>query len=623
MNYASTLTNGSSSDHEALIQGDTGARLLGASTVTNFGVILGQGGVAVILDSAADTLVCEAGSSLMGAVNAGAGTIDVVSGAPMITGGVISSGAITGAGTLALAGGTSVFSAGASLAVARVAVSGATTAVNVEGDLQYAGVWAQSAGILSVAAGAHLDFTGAGDSFAGLVSVGDGASLGLTGAVDNAGLIALDGAGALTALVIGAGGVGLTGGGTVRLGLSGHDAIEGATAAAVLTNVDNTISGSGFLGRDGLGLINGAAGTIEAGDAHGLVLDTGADIVANAGLIEATGTGGLTIRSTSIDGSAGGTILASNGSHVALQGGVLIGGTLETAGSGTIRTAAGGGNGLDGTGSAIHNQGKFTVSNASALTLQGLLDNTGRLQLTASSAAATLTVGAAGAILSGGGHVLLSDSARNTIAGVSSATRLTNLDNVIAGAGRIGAGSLVLINQAGGEIIASQSAALIIDTGAATVVNAGVILARGAGGLTIQGAVANDGVLVTKAGVFTVMGAVSGTGHATLYGGTLDFTSDFSQRVIFAGASGVLELARSQSFTGAVFGFSHTGGTAFDLLDIAFGGSTQATFAGNANAGVLTITDGTHTARIDLRGDYLGDVFTATSDGHGGTRVVD
>ncbi|MGI9170806.1 MAG: hypothetical protein ACR2FH_11650, partial [Caulobacteraceae bacterium] len=42
-----------------------------------------------------------------------------------------------------------------------------------------------------------------------------------------------------------------------------------------------------------------------------------------------------------------------------------------------------------------------------------------------------------------------------------------------------------------------------------------------------------------------------------------------------------------------------------------------------ANAGVLTITDGTHTARIDLRGDYLGDVFTATSDGHGGTRVVD
>jgi hypothetical protein len=39
--------------------------------------------------------------------------------------------------------------------------------------------------------------------------------------------------------------------------------------------------------------------------------------------------------------------------------------------------------------------------------------------------------------------------------------------------------------------------------------------------------------------------------------------------------------------------------------------------------GVLTVTDGTHTAKIKLRGDYLGSIFTLSSDGHGGTLVRD
>ena len=44
---------------------------------------------------------------------------------------------------------------------------------------------------------------------------------------------------------------------------------------------------------------------------------------------------------------------------------------------------------------------------------------------------------------------------------------------------------------------------------------------------------------------------------------------------------------------------------------------------GNANGGTLTITGGTHTANIALEGNYLSSGWTLSSDGHGGTIVVD
>ena len=43
---------------------------------------------------------------------------------------------------------------------------------------------------------------------------------------------------------------------------------------------------------------------------------------------------------------------------------------------------------------------------------------------------------------------------------------------------------------------------------------------------------------------------------------------------------------------------------------------------GARSGGVLTVTDGTHTANITLKGDYRGVTFVASKDGHGGTEVV-
>jgi hypothetical protein len=85
----------------------------------------------------------------------------------------------------------------------------------------------------------------------------------------------------------------------------------------------------------------------------------------------------------------------------------------------------------------------------------------------------------------------------------------------------------------------------------------------------------------------------------------------------------VLELAKSTTYTGQVTGFSKTGTTGFDLLDIAFGGSTKATYSGTTASGVLTVTDGTHTAKITLIGNYTASTWTVASDGHGGTSIHD
>ena len=62
---------------------------------------------------------------------------------------------------------------------------------------------------------------------------------------------------------------------------------------------------------------------------------------------------------------------------------------------------------------------------------------------------------------------------------------------------------------------------------------------------------------------------------------------------------------------------------AIDFADLNFGTIGAPNFAGTSSAGTLTVTDGSHTANIALLGNYLASTFVASSDGHGGTLVVD
>ena len=107
--------------------------------------------------------------------------------------------------------------------------------------------------------------------------------------------------------------------------------------------------------------------------------------------------------------------------------------------------------------------------------------------------------------------------------------------------------------------------------------------------------------------------------------GTLNLTAGFGQNVTFdAGSTGTLELAQSTAYGGTISGFSTIGANALDLGDISYvKGTTTATFSGTASGGILTVTDGTHTAEIKLTGDYTASTFTTSSDGNGGTIVVD
>jgi autotransporter passenger strand-loop-strand repeat protein len=262
------------------------------------------------------------------------------------------------------------------------------------------------------------------------------------------------------------------------------------------------------------------------------------------------------------------------------------------------------------------------VVDGAHVTLAGDID----LAKTATVTSPDLTIAAAGATLSGGGDLRLTNLASNRIVGAAATATLTNVNDTIEGAGDLGGGAMVLDNQIGGVIASIDGAVLVIDTGANAITNTGTIASEGAGGLTIRSAVVNDGVLGVTAGTLTLNAAVSGTGLVEIDAGTADFAAAFSQNVEFQDTTGVLELAKSQAYTGAITGFSLTGGTALDLRDIGFtSGKTKASFTENGakTQGVLTVTDGTHTALITLVGNYSGSTFTTSSDGHGGTTVVD
>ena len=319
--------------------------------------------------------------------------------------------------------------------------------------------------------------------------------------------------------------------------------------------------------------------------------------------------------SGSLNEAGGATVLVGAGDQLTFRGGGdVIAGTLGGAGTVTFVN-------VNDVLTGARLSAATVAIKDSTVTLKGTITESGVLSVTTS----TLVIGAGGVTFSGGGRVALSNNGANRITGLSPGDTLTNLDTTISGAGSLGAGQMKLTNGQRGTINGTGSRSLIIDTGGNQITNAGLIESTGSGGLAIQSAVLNSGRLEVVRGVLTVNGAVTGGGSAVIAGGTLDFTSSFSQNVTFTGATGILELFQSQTYKGAITGFSHAGGTSLDLADIAFVSSNEATFIDNGSktGGVLTVTDGVHTAKITLVGDYSTATFIAASDGHGGVTIHD
>ncbi|HXV01269.1 MAG TPA: hypothetical protein VG166_12305 [Caulobacteraceae bacterium] len=444
LGYRAVLTN----EAGGLVSGHTGAEVDAYATLSNFGAI--DGSLAVALGYATSRLNAEAGSVFAGLVMAGSGTVDAVAGTSAMMA-LSTQGHVIGAGTISLNGGASVFGAGAALTVAQISLAGAASVVEVETKLVDAKVWRQSGGTLKVDSGDQMSFTGAGDTFAG------------------------------------------------------------------------TLTGAGKLTFTG------------AGDSFANVTLSGASMILSA-------------------------------ASATLSGAIVLTTTLKTTSPDVV-------------------------------------------------------IAAGGATLSGGGTLLLTNKASNKVIGASASATLTNFDRIV-GAGQLGGGSMILVNKAGGVIDGNAANQLIIATGVGTIANAGLIEATGTGGVMVAGPVHNTGTLSVSAGTLAITGAVSGAGVVRIGGGVADFGFTFAENVTFTGTTGVLELARSQTYTGTVGGFSKTGTTSLDLLDIA-SGTASASYSGTTTAGVLTVTDGTHTAKIHLAGDYTASSFIVSSDGHGGTKVVD
>ena len=264
------------------------------------------------------------------------------------------------------------------------------------------------------------------------------------------------------------------------------------------------------------------------------------------------------------------------------------------------------------------NVGSITIGDDAIMPFSGVLNNSGTLTLDGHGYGALLEVIQHGLTLQGGGQVILSDDASNGIFAADASIALTNEDNTISGAGQLGEGQMVLVNQ--GTIIASGSNALVIDTGANVINNSGTLEATGAGGLVINSSVDNSGTLWANGANITVNGYVTG-GSATLGGiAMLELGGNSSVNVSFADAAAqTLQIDGMHQFSGTVSGLG-----AGDSLDFtAFNNTAAVSYVENVDGlgGVLSITEGADALQINLVGNYIEQDFVTSFDATHGLTV--
>ncbi len=574
-----------------------GSGLLGHSllTLTNesAGIVHATGGTLVV-DTGSNTVVnkgrfaADNGTLEIDSATTNSGTIEAGTAA-----GVVIAGAVASSGLLAADNGGTV--------TVRAAVTGATSATKIAsgGTLVLDG-GALNGGSLSNAATGSI-----------VVTTNDGQIKDL--AVSNAGAMSILGYGYSNqdAMLTLAGTVTLSGGGTVSLtdtsgvGAPTSQIITGTASTDTLDNVDNAISGIGELGAGQMTLANAAKATINATGGT-LIIDTGANAVANQGLLEATN-GTLQINSAvtnsgTIEGGANGNVIiagdvANTGLVVADSTGRVTARAAITGATSTTKVSAGGTLMLDGgalSGGSLNNAATGIVdvtANGGALT-NVAFSNAGAVDVLGngySSQNATLRI--AGTVtLSGGGSVSLIDQSgigsptSQIITGTASTDTLDNVDNTISGIGELGAGQMTLVNAAKATIDATGGT-LTIDTAANVVSNQGVLEATN-GTLQIDSALTNSGTIEGGAnGNVIIAGAVANTGLVVA-----DSTGTVTVRAAITGASGTTKVAAGGTLVldgGALNGGSLSN-AAGGIIDVTTNGGGLTSIA-VTNAGALNI----------------------------------
>jgi hypothetical protein len=171
--------------------------------------------------------------------------------------------------------------------------------------------------------------------------------------------------------------------------------------------------------------------------------------------------------------------------------------------------------------------------------------------------------------------------------------------------------------------IVAQPASSFINSAGAVVEKTG-----GSGDSQIFVDFTNNGVVKVATGTIEFGTAVAGSGRFIIEpGAVLQFDAALAKgsSVAFATKTGGdLRLLDSQGFGAVITGFGGTKTDEIELKDIIFNsGSFRMSYRGNSTEGVLTVTDGTHSATLDFFGKYTLGNFHASSGPSGGTLITD
>ena len=356
--------------------------------------------------------------------------------------------------------------------------------------------------------------------------------------------------------------------------------------------------GTGTLGVNTAGTVT-AAGDFSVGVNGGggtAVLASGGSVTAS-GLIQiGTGTAFAGANgSVLIESGAG---LHSNGPHQTGTGSISIAGSAMTVGKVTV---TGAGSVLDAGGDRIsvgsRGQGTLLIAagataSAGSTLYSDAASESGFSVGSTSTGSGTATVDGAGSGLSVDGAITLAGG----LTGAGGTGSLT-----ASGGGSVTATGLVLWS--GGSLDADGASLVEIGHGAAS--GGGVAIMAGsrltAHGGAITAAVSNEGVL-SNDGTLTVAGDVTGAGTLELLAGSSTAISGSlaGQSVVFAGASGVLDLA-------GVSGSVDVSAQAGDLVDLR--GITGVTTDGTTvttSSGALHFTSLAAGAHVVLGSDGQG-----------------
>ena len=384
-------------------------------------------------------------------------------------------------------------------------------------------------GTLNTASGGLIQASGNptlnGVTNAGTYQLPNNNSTFLTGTITNNGSIQLNSVGNVTSLEAN-GAVTLTGAGTVTLSDNIQNYLLEAAPGGSLTNVNNTISGSGNIGNGAMAFTNQAAGVVNATSALGnfLTVQTGAAGATNLGLMEASSGGTLQLENAiaNTNGTTNGTIEALNGGTVLLNGATVSGGTVTTAGTGVV--SAVGGSELDGLAHTVTSAGNLQVPNNNTLSMTGTLNNTGTLSLNSVGNVTAVSVNSAAGTLQGSGTVTLSDNNNNYILASMAGNQLTIAQTIQGPGGNIGNGGLVLVNHGNIDATASTGGIALTIQPDATLTNTSLLEATGGGTLVLRGGtITNTGGTITAGSGSTVDLESS----VDLVGGTLSGTGTF------------------------------------------------------------------------------------------------